>query len=240
MNRMNKMIRNLAGLLAIALIAASSAIPAEASNKVKAKYGIDGYTIANLPEKATLNALVDSAHKVDARAFLSLYQHDSKYLEFEGDKDQAGNTVTLQAGKRYHIMADCINYGKEDAKSVHFSLKLPQQIKAGGTSKMTAKFTASNTTQRNIKNTIKLTSDKAIKIVPVKKSLEVWPAAKEGTGSVETYSINLANMLSGQGVKVGSEKNDGILYGYQEYGLKSPEQAVGICVSLDFDVVAAK
>ena len=144
MNRMNKMIRNLAGLLAIALIAASSAIPAEASNKVKAKYGIDGYTIANLPEKATLNALVDSAHKVDARAFLSLYQHDSKYLEFEGDKDQAGNTVTLQAGKRYHIMADCINYGKEDAKSVHFSLKLPQQIKAGGTSRMTAKFTPGN------------------------------------------------------------------------------------------------
>ena len=240
MNRMNKMIRNLAGLLVITLTITSSIVPVEASSKVKAKYSIDGYTVTNLPEKATLNALVDSKRGVDTRAFLSLYQHDSKYLEFEGDKDQAGSTVTLQVGKRYHIMADCINYGKEAAKDVRFALKLPQQIKAGDTSKMTAKFTASNTTQNIIKNTIRLTSDKAIKIVPVKKSLEVWPAVKEGTGSVETYSINLSDMLSDQGVKVGSEKNNGILYGYQEYGLKSPAQAVGICVSLDFDVVAAK
>ena len=44
MNRMNKMIRNLAGLLVITLTITSSIVPVEASSKVKAKYSIDGYT----------------------------------------------------------------------------------------------------------------------------------------------------------------------------------------------------
>lgn len=170
------------------------------------------YTYEHPADHVTFNSITDNPDVGDERNFVRIKE--------AGNSTTYGNSVTLQPGKTYQVMAYYHNNAASDlnasgvgvAKDVTLRMQMPASVNAGSDAKVTGFINSSNATPKSVWDSATATNSGSSELY-----LRYVPGSAKVTSNGAVNGATMPDSLFTTGANLGYDSLNGILNGCNQY-----------------------